>query len=171
LSVTAAGTTAGGTVKALVLSSSNGSSAATTYDVYGTSGNWTVGSGGLATVTGLGLTAPSTEPTISANTVDMPINSNSYFKLTASAADNLDGIVAGADGRIIVLVNEGTNNITISSDNTTETNISNRIHLAGNSGSGAYSLILAPDGILTLIYDSSYTGNSDNGAWRVLSSK
>ena len=97
--------------------------------------------------------------------------SNSYFKVSSTAATTVYGITGGADGRVIVLVNEGSYNITFSSDNTTETTAANRIHLAGNSGSGTYSLILAPDGILTLIYDSSYTGNSDSGAWRVLSSK
>ena len=163
LTVTAAGATAGGTVKALVLNSSNGA-AATTYDVYGTSGNWSVASAGLATMAGLTMPSPGTEPTITTNTVDMPIGSASYFKISASAADNIDGIAGGVDGRVVILVNTGsTNAITINSDDVShEATVANEIHLVGGNGN---SLILAPDGIMTLIYDGTLA------KWRVLSSK
>ncbi len=90
-------------------------------------------------------------------------SANSYFKVSAGTPSGatVDGILAGTntDGRVIILVNNGTTNITLNSDVGTA---GDEIHMVGGLGN---SLILAPDGIITLIYDS---GISE---WRVLSSK
>ena len=61
LNITTAGATAGGTVKGIVLSSTNGSSAATTYDIYGTSGNWSMTAGGVLKAASAALTATSNQ--------------------------------------------------------------------------------------------------------------
>ncbi len=89
---------------------------------------------------------------------------NSYFKISAGGPSGatVNGITGGADGRVMILVNTGSYNITFNSDAGTAGDV---IHLVGGSGN---SLILAPDGILTLIYDSTY---NTTGGWRVVSSK
>jgi hypothetical protein len=99
-------------------------------------------------------------------TIDWGLSaSNSYFKVSSSTAAVVDGIANGTDGRVIVLVNEGTNTITFNTDASAETTAANKIHLAGGTSGNGYSLILAPDGFVTFIYDSTIA------EWRVLSSK
>lgn len=93
---------------------------------------------------------PSSPTTLAANTNDWALStSNSYFKITSSADVNVTGIASGVDGRVIVLANTGSNNIIFQSENAGSTTAADRFHFPGGS-----DIIVAPDGTLTLIYDS-----------------
>jgi filamentous hemagglutinin len=125
---------------------------------------------GEAALTSTTVTTPfATNPT-----ADWAIGTvNSFFKIsTTVAGDTLSGIANGVDGRVIILLNNGsTNNITIVNEDGNDGTAANRIHLAaGGTSSGAgtgggLTLILAPDGFVTLIYDATIN------RWRVLSTK
>jgi hypothetical protein len=92
---------------------------------------------------------PVTETSLVANTNNYSIvNSNQgVFYISSSAPINLTGIVAAAPGRLIVLVNNGANAITLTNEDALSTNV-NRFHLQSAS-----NIILGPDGTATLIYD------------------
>ena len=101
--------------------------------------------------------------TLAANTLDWALStSNSYFNVTASAAVNVSGIAGGADGRVIVLVNTGSNPITFVSEDATDVTAGNRFHFPGGAGN---NVILAADGTATLIYDGS------TSRWRMIASE
>ena len=168
-----ANTTAiGSTGSTLTFTGGNGSGA---IALGGTAGNFEINLthantwSGTQTFGGAALTSSS--PTALANgssTIDWALGTNSYFKVSALGAATVNGIAGGVDGRVLILVNTGTNNITFNTDATAETTAANRIHLAGGTSGNGFSLILAPDGFVTFIYDSSY---NSVGAWRVQSSK
>jgi hypothetical protein len=140
---------------------------ASNTDITGSAG-WSVSSLGAGTfsgvTTGSAVLTSSSPSVLSASTSDWALSAtNSYFKVSASSAVTLYGIAGGVDGRVIIILNNGTTNaITFSSEDATDATAANRIHLAGGAGN---TLILAPDGFATLIYDSGIS------RWRVLSSK
>jgi hypothetical protein len=103
---------------------------------------------GSQTFGGIALT--SNAPTaLAANTNDWALSTaHSYFKVSSSANVNVTGIANGADGRVIMLVNTGANNLVLLSENAGST-AANRFHFPGGD-----SIIIGPDGSLTLIYDS-----------------
>ena len=80
---------------------------------------------------------------------------NSFQYLSSGAAINLSGIVAGSDGMWYVLINNGTNNITLTNEDAAST-AANRFHF------GAGNIILAPDGCIMIVYDNTST----NKRWR-----
>jgi hypothetical protein len=90
--------------------------------------------------------------------------SNSYFYISSSAAVNVTGISGGADGRVIVLVNNGSNNITLKNEGAGST-AANRFHFAGSGTAG--DLIVSPDGTVVLVYDNTST----NKRWRLVSAQ
>jgi hypothetical protein len=109
---------------------------------------------------GQGVTIANSTPTqLSANQNDYAFaggNSAYVFqRLSASAAVNVTGITAGSDGQRYVLANVGTNNITITNQDT-NSQAANRVI----TGSGA-SVILAPDQLMDLVYDGT------TSRWRV----
>jgi hypothetical protein len=104
---------------------------------------------GRQTLGAIAATA-SSPTTLAANTNDWALStSNSYFKITSSTDVNVTGIASGVDGRVIVLANTGSNNIIFQSENAGSTTAADRFHFPGGS-----DIIVAPDGTLTLIYDS-----------------
>jgi hypothetical protein len=89
---------------------------------------------------------------------------NSYYYLASTATNGtvISSLTGGVDGRVIVIVNNGAKNITLlNDDGATGTDV-NRFHFAGGAGA---DIILAPDGIVTLVYD--------NGShrWRLVSAQ
>ena len=78
------------------------------------------------------------------------------MRVSSSADINLSGLNASVNGRIIVLVNVGANDITLKHNNSST---------AGNQFKlpGAADIVLAPDGSVTLMYDTT------SAVWRVLS--
>jgi hypothetical protein len=95
---------------------------------------------------------------ITANTNNYAPGTGDIFRLTADAARNITGIVAGADGDAIVLINvDSTDAITLKHDSTDSTDV-NRILVPWE---GDY-VLAAKGGAALLIYD----GTTDR--WRVI---
>ena len=114
---------------------------------------------GTQTFGAAALTASSPSALSSGTTNDWVLStSNSYFLISASGAATLTGIVARAGGSVIVLVNTGSNAITLA--NATGSSAANQFHLQGASNT-----IMAQDGTVTLIYDGT------NSYWRVLATQ
>ncbi len=114
---------------------------------------------GTQTFGAAALTASSPTALSSGTTNDWALStSNSYFLISASGAATLTGVVARAGGSVIMLVNTGSNAITLA--NATGSSAANQFHLQGAS-----NVILAQDGTVTLIYDgtSSY--------WRMIAAQ
>jgi hypothetical protein len=117
---------------------------------------------GTQTLGGVGLTAASPSALV-ANTVDWALSpANSYFKISASSAVNLSGIANGVDGRVIVLLNAGSSVITLVSEDASDPTASNKFHFPGGAGN---NVILATDGVLTLMYDATIS------RWRMLAAE
>ena len=115
---------------------------------------------GAQTFGATALTSATTS--ISAQTNNWALNtSNSYFLVSATSGETVTGILARPGGSIIVLVNTGSNPITLSNGNVSST-AANQFHFQG-----AEDVIMAQDGTVTLIYDATY--NSNVGAWRMIS--
>jgi hypothetical protein len=116
---------------------------------------------GTQTLGGVALTAASPSA-YGANQNDLNLSaSNSYFRLQASTNINITGIQNGVDGRVIVLTNVGSsNNITLTNEDAGSTTAGDRFHLAGSE-----DVILAPDGVATMVYDGSVN------RWRLVSAQ
>lgn len=111
-------------------------------------------SGGTAET--YGSTSPAA---IAANTNDYALvtGTATHYRISSTAAFNITGIVAAADGRVIILTNVGANNITLT-------------HLDAGSAAanqfrlpGGFNITIGQDGAATLIYDAT------TGAWRLVS--
>jgi hypothetical protein len=70
----------------------------------------------------------------------------SVLRLTASAAYNVTGLAGGVDGRILTIMNVGTNTITLKNQDAAST--------AANRFAFGTDLVLSPDRTVGLIYDS-----------------
>ncbi len=154
------------------LANANTWNAEQTFSSGGTGLNVTTNAtvGGTLGVTGattLGSVALSATTTVAANPsqVDWALaTTNSYFLISAAAATTVRGIVARPAGSMIVLVNTGSNPITLSNADGLEATPANQFHFQG-----ATNVIMAQDGTVTLIYDATY--NSGVGAWRLISAQ
>jgi hypothetical protein len=155
-----------------------GAQAVTTSGNFSTTGSGTVTSAGLMTASaGLSVTGTSTlaavkmsQATVStanATEDDYAIGTaNSYYYLasTATSGTVVSSLAGGVDGRVIVLVNNGAKNITLLNDDGATGTAANRFKFAGVAGD---NLIIAPDGVVTLVYD----GTSTNHRWRLVSAQ
>lgn len=141
------------------------------YTVVGTTGQVLTSAGaGTPTWTNAGATltlaASTTNNIAGATTNNFAINANQtvyYLQNSTGASSDLTGIIAGAPGRMIILVNNSAaaaNVIVLKNQDGGSTNV-NQFHLQGAS-----DILLGVDGIATLIYDA--TANTV-GAWRVVS--
>lgn len=78
------------------------------------------------------------------------------IRLRASGAVNITGLAGGADGRVLILVNTGTQTITLKDESVSST-ASNRFALTGD-------VAIAADGFAIILYDAT------SSRWRVISS-
>lgn len=97
--------------------------------------------------------------TITSNQNNYPIGNGSFYTLTSDASRDITGIDGGVDGRILILLNTGSNNIVL-------------VHASGSSTSGnqfffssGSNITLGADDAVTLIY-----ATVDN-KWHVANSK
>jgi hypothetical protein len=155
-------TAIGSTGSTLTFTGGNGSGA---IALGGTAGNFDINLAHPNTWTGTqtfgGVAYSVNSPTqLAANTNDWTLSaSNSYFLISASTPVNVTGILGGASGRVIMLVNTGNSAITLKNANGGSAP-TNQFHLQGGS-----DIILATDGTATLIYDG--TGSY----WRLISAQ
>jgi len=106
----------------------------------------------------------STPTTITGNTNNWNLSADgAFFRVASTAAVNVTGIQNGTDGRVILLVNIGTNTITLQNLNAGSAAANRIIVRPGAFGGGA---IAANGGYAFVIYDAA--ANSGNGAWRLL---
>lgn len=155
-----------------------GAQAVTTTGNISTTSSGTITSAGLMTASaGLSVTGTSTlaavkmsQATVSTSNAtedDYAIGTaNSYYYLasTATSGTVVSSLAGGVDGRVIVIVNNGAKNITLLNDDGATGTAANRFKFAGGAGD---NLIVAPDGIVTLVYD----GTSTNHRWRLVSAQ
>jgi trimeric autotransporter adhesin len=97
--------------------------------------------GGIA----LRQTTPSS---LSASVNNYNIGTGSYFRLTSSVAVNITGIANGVDGKVIIITNIGSFNITLLNANTSSTTTNRFLFSSGSD------IILTTNHSITLIYDS-----------------
>jgi hypothetical protein len=109
---------------------------------------------GDAAPTAYGSTSPA-QLTGDQNNYD--IGSGTFFRLSSDASRNITGLANGVDGRVIFIVNVGSNNIVIQHNNAGSSD-GNKIL----SGTGA-DITLAGNDSIQLIYDGI------SSRWRVLS--
>jgi hypothetical protein len=93
--------------------------------------------------------------------------SNSYFFISSDATRNVTGIANGADGRMIVLVNSGSNAIVLKNGPTASDDANEFSFPGGASG----DLIMAPGATVTLIYDATDHGAGAFNKWRLVSAQ
>ena len=148
-----------------------GSQAVTTSGNISTTGSGTITSAGLltasagATVTGtatlgqINLT-PGTITIDATHVNNVAVAATStYFYLAPDAARSVTGLTGGVDGRILIVVNNTANAVTINNENSSST-AANRFHLQGAS-----DIIIASDGTATFAYDGTIS------RWRMISAQ
>jgi hypothetical protein len=132
-----------GTGAAQLVAGSNGFSALSSGNVV--SGETTFTS---AIVPALVKYTLNTMAQITANQNNYNINNGTFQRLSSDASRNITGIAGGAQGKIHILINHGSFNI-VFTNNDAASSAANRMVFS----TGA-NLTLAPNGSLTLIYDS-----------------
>ncbi|MBS1902107.1 MAG: hypothetical protein JSS75_00185 [Bacteroidetes bacterium] len=109
--------------------------------------------------------ASSTTNNIAGATNNFAISSTQtvyYLQNSTASPQNLTGVVAGASGRLIILINNGPDPIVLKDKNAGST-AANQFHLQGAS-----DIILGVDGTVTLVYDPNASNSTGTGAWRVV---
>jgi hypothetical protein len=97
-----------------------------------------------------GLATRATSPAqITSNQNDYAIGAGSFFRLSTDASRNITSMTGGVDGKNIVIVNVGAQNIVFTHDDGATGTAANRI----TSSTGA-SITVAPNGSVTFIYDA-----------------
>lgn len=139
----------------------------TTIDINGGTVDGTViggASAAAATVTTLAVTqtlalqgdiSPTSFSTTQNDYNPTNLSTSAVLRLTATAASNITGLQGGADGRIVILHNIGSFNITLK-DEDTGSSAANRFALVAD-------LLLQPDQVAMLQYDST------SSRWRAIS--
>ncbi len=103
----------------------------------------------------MGIASPAA---LTATVNDYNPSSQSIWRLSSGAAVSITGIAGGTDGRLLSIINVGSNNIVLSNQNS-GSQPANRII----TGTGA-NLTLRANNAATLLYDGT------TRQWRVLSS-
>lgn len=97
-----------------------------------------------------GIALRATSPAqITSNQNDYAIGSGTFFRLSTDASRNITSITGGADGKQLIIVNVGSQNIVFTHDDGATGTAANRI-LSSTAG----NLTVAPNGSITLIYDA-----------------
>jgi hypothetical protein len=91
---------------------------------------------------------------ITANQNDYAIGDGAVFLMSSDASRNVTGIAGGAEGRVIIIFNQGAQNIVFQNQNA-GSSAANRII----TGTGA-DITVAADGQIMLVYEST------NSRWR-----
>lgn len=145
------------------------STSALGYTAAGTAGQVLQSNGtGTPTWVNAGATttyASSTTNNIAGATNNFAISSTNtvyYLQNSTASPQNLTGVVAGASGRLIILINNGPDPIVLKDKNAGST-AANQFHLQGAS-----DIILGVDGTVTLVYDPNASNSTGTGAWRVV---
>lgn len=161
---TAALRTLTGTANEITVSNGDGASGNPTFSLATTLSLGTVTANGTATLAAAvnltGTNSPSTLATGNNNDVALSASGN-VFRLTGDAGAAITGIANGAAGRVVVLVNVGSNNITIRSRYSSST-AANRIEYDEATASTS-NKVLYVRGSCVLIYDGV------SSVWRVMS--
>ena len=96
-----------------------------------------------------GIATRATSPAqITSNQNDYPIGTGTFFRLSTDASRNITSMTGGADGKHLIIVNVGSNNIVFTHDDGATGTAANRI-----LSSTAANLTIVPNGSITLIYD------------------
>ncbi len=117
-----------------------------------------IGVVGTFTVDGSVGFAKGTDYSTTGSQDDVDFGDGVLIRLTGASAQTITGIAGGFDGRILTLVNAGSNDATLTDDDTSST-AANRIL----TGTGA-DLTLPVDASISLVYDAS------DSVWRVIGS-
>lgn len=117
----------------------------------------TIDTNGISMGTAFRMTASLSPPTITANQNNYnPVNLStaSVLRLDASGAFNLTGLQGGSNGRILTLLNVGTNTITLKAEDASST-AANRFDIGSD-------IAIAADQAAVLMYDST------SSRWRAM---